>query len=436
MKPLLITHGYVIDPSQGIEGKRDLLIIGGKVAWVGEGVPPQPPSAVIHAQGLILCPGFIDLHCHLREPGYEEKETIHTGTEAAAAGGFTTICCMPDTNPPIDDPASIAYISKKASTEGVIRLLPIACLTKGRKGQELVDMVELSQAGAIAFSDDGYPIMSPILLRRALEYSLAVDRPIFDHCQDMELSEGGVVNEGWVSLRLGLKGIPPTAEQVAIARDIALARLTGAKVHLLHLSTADSVELVKKAKEKGIPVTAEVTPHHLTLTEERVIGFNTNAKVNPPLRTLKDTQALIQGLKEGIIDAIATDHAPHNEVDKMTEFDQAAFGISGLETALANLLGLVYRGDLDMVTLISKLTCEPAKIIGKEANLKEGSIADITIFDPQREWMVEPERFFSKGKNTPLAGEWLRGKVVATLVGGELVYQDAKLKMEVKEIDH
>lgn len=432
MKPLLIKGGYIIDPGRRFEGKRDLLIIGDRIAWMGEGIPPQLPSITILASGFIVCPGLIDLHCHLREPGDEEKETIATGTRAAAAGGFTTICCMPNTNPPLDSPAAIEYVLKKAEKEGVVRVLPIACLTKGRRGEELVEMMELSQAGAVAFSDDGHPVKNSRILRRALEYSLMVNKPVFEHCEDPELSNGGVINEGWVSLRLGLKGIPNAAEEVAVFRDIALAQLTGARIHLLHLTTPGSVELVRRAKEKGIPITAEVTPHHLTLTEEAVLGYNTLAKVNPPLRADKDVKALIEGLKEGVIDAIATDHAPHRDVDKMVEFDYAPFGISGLETALASLLDLVYKGEIDFMTLLSKLTSGPAKIIGLESSLKEGSIADITIFDPQEEWIVDKEKLLSKGKNTPLIGKKLRGKVMATLVGGKIVYQDAKLKLEAR----
>lgn len=432
MKSLLIKGGYIIDPGRNFEGKKDLLIVGDRIVWIGEGIPPQPPYIVIPASGLIVCPGLIDLHCHLREPGYEEKETIATGTRAAAAGGFTTVCCMPNTNPPLDNSATINYVLKKAEREGVVRVLPIACLTKGGRGEELVEMMELSQAGAVAFSDDAHPLKNSRILRRALEYSLMANKPIFKHCEDTQLSNDGVMNEGWVSLRLGLKGIPNAAEEVAVFRDIALAQLTGARIHLLHLSTAGSVELVRRAKEKGIPITAEVTPHHLTLTEEAVLGYNTLAKVNPPLRTMKDVKALIEGLKEGVIDAIATDHAPHQDIDKMVEFEYAPFGISGLETALASLLDLVYKGEIDLMTLLSKLTSQPAKIIGRESSLKEGSIADITIFDPKEEWVVEKEKLFSKGKNTPLIGKKLVGKVMATLVRGEIVYQDAKLKLEVR----
>ena len=435
MKPLLIQGGHIIDLSLGIDEIGSLLITEGKISWLGRGeiTPPQPDYDIVHAQGLIVCPGFIDLHCHLRQPGFEEKETIATGTRAAARGGFTTICCMPNTNPPLDNRATIDYVKTKAATEGVVRVLPIGCISKGRKGGELTPMSELASAGVIAFSDDGEPAVDSRLMRQALDYSRASDLPIIDHCEDRALTEGGLMNEGIISTKLGLRGIPNAAEEIVVARDLALAQLTGGRLHIAHTTTEGSVDLVRRAKEKGIQVTAEVTPHHLTLTEERVIGYDTNAKVNPPLRTKRDVQALIQGLRENVIDIIATDHAPHTEAEKRCEFALAAFGISGFETALGNLMSLVHNGQLTLATLVSKLTCEPSRIIGDKygelGTLAIGAPADVTIIDPNLEWVVDARAFASKGQNTPLAGSTLKGKVVATISEGKLVYRDDSIKL-------
>jgi dihydroorotase len=437
MKPLLIQGGRIIDPGQGIDEIGCLLIAGGKISGLSKGALPQPGCDVLDARGLIVCPGFIDLHCHLRQPGFEDKETIATGSQAAARGGFTTICCMPNTNPPLDSRATIDYVKSTAASEGMVRILPIGCISKGRKGEELAPMAELASAGVIAYSDDGKPVLNSNLMRQALDHSRVLGLPIIDHSEDTFLTEGGLMNEGEISTRLGLQGIPAAAEEIIIARDLILAHLTGARLHIAHVSTEGSVELIRRAKEKGITVTAEVTPHHLTLTEEKVIGYNTNAKVNPPLRTKRDTQALIQGLKENVIDAIATDHAPHTEADKLVDFALAAFGISGFETALGSLLSLVHDGQLSLKTLISKLTCEPSKIIGDKygrlGSLEVGASADVTIFDPDREWTVDTKAFVSKGKNTPLAGSRLKGKVVATISRGKLVYKDDSIKVEIKK---
>lgn len=435
MKPLLIQGGRIIDPKQGIDKIGSLLITESKISWLGEVNPPQLDYDVLHAEGLVICPGFIDLHCHLRQPGFEEKETIATGTQAAARGGFTTICGMPNTNPPLDNEATIHYMKSIAAKEGVVRVLPIGCVSRGRKGKELVDMGELEVAGVIAYSDDGEPVGSPQLMRQALDYSRAFDLPVIDHCENKALSEGGQLNEGIVSLELGLRGIPAAAEETAVHRDLALARQTGGHLHIAHVSTEGSVELIKAAKEQGINVTAEVTPHHLTLTEEAALGYNTYAKVNPPLRTKRDIQALIQGLNEGTIDIIATDHAPHTEADKQCDFMHAAFGISGLETALGSLMKLVHAGELNLNILIAKLTSEPARILRYEklGTLEIEAPADITIFDPDREWTVDTKYFASKGKNTPLAGSVLKGKIMATLFQGKPVYQDDSIKIEARE---
>lgn len=448
-QPLLISGGRIIDPIQGLDKVGDLLISGGEVRWLGEPgqSPRQEQCDVINATGLIVCPGFVDLHCHLREPGFEDKETIASGTRAAARGGFTTVCCMPNTNPALDTRSGVEYVKRNAAEQGVVRVLVIGCITKGRKGKELAEMAELAEAGAVAVSDDGDTVENSRLMRHALDYSVALGLPVIEHCQDAVLSHGGVMNEGWVSSLLGLRGIPAAAEEIVISRDLALATLTGAKLHIAHVSTAGSVELVRRAKEKGIPVSAEVTPHHLTLTEERVMGeswqvgkplplsaYDTNAKVNPPLRTQKDIDALVQGLKDGVIGAIATDHAPHTLVDKLCEFDQAASGISGLETALGSLMSLVHSGKLDIVTLISKMTVEPARLINQNlGTLKAGLPADVTIIDPKAEWEVEPAKFASKGKNTPLAGSRLKGKVMATIVAGNVVYKDSTIPLEAEK---
>jgi dihydroorotase len=439
IRPLLIKGGRIISPIQGIDETNDLIISDGKILELsnGQASPSSSDYDVLNAEGLIVCPGFIDFHCHLREPGFEEKETISSGNQAAASGGFTTICCMPNTSPPLDNRAAIDYVKKVAATEGVIRTLPIGCISRGREGKELAEMGELVQAGAIAFSDDGQPLKNSRLMRQAMEYSLAFSLPIIDHCEDTTLSEDGLMNEGIIATRLGLCGIPAAAEESIVARDLALAHLTGAQLHIAHITTEGSVELIRRAKEKGVRVTTEVTPHHLTLTEEKVIGYDTNAKVNPPLRTRRDIIALVQGLKEGVIDIIATDHAPHTENDKLSEFATAPFGISGLETALGSLMSLVHAGELTLAILITKLTSEPAKIIGnkygKLGTLEVDTSAEVTIFDPNREWIVDTSDFASKGKNTPLNGKKLKGKVMATIYQGKLVYKDSSITLKEKQ---
>jgi dihydroorotase len=440
---LLIRGGHVIDPSQGIDLIGDLLIAEGKIVQIGGGVTSSPSLSVIlskaknlDATGLVVCPGFVDLHCHLREPGFEDKETIATGTKAAAKGGFATVCCMANTKPPLDTPAAVDWVKQKASKDSLIAVLPIGCITKARKGEELADMAGLAEAGAVAFSDDGDPVADSQLMRHALEHSRDLGLAITNHCEDKALSNNGVINEGRVSTKLGLKGIPAAAEEVMLARDVILARMTRARLHIAHVSTEGSVELIRRAKEEGTSVTAEVTPHHLTLTEERIAGgspdksVDTNAKVNPPLRTKEDAEALIKGLKDGVIDAITTDHAPHTLADKNCRPELAAFGISGFETALGCLMALVHQGEIGLAQLISKLTCEPAKVIGRDAELgtlRAGVPANITILDPHQEWIVDSRDFASKGKNTPYDGCKLKGKVMATISVGKLVYNDDSL---------
>jgi dihydroorotase len=440
---LLITGTHVIDPSQGIDQVGDLLISEGRVVEIGGPVAlRQSPGRAIaktkslDGTGLVVCPGFIDLHCHLREPGFEDKETVASGTKAAARGGFATVCCMGNTQPPLDTPATVDWIKQKASRVGTVAVLPIGCITKGRKGERLTDMAALAEAGVVAFSDDGDPVASSLLMRRALEHGRDLGVPVIDHCEDKKLSDNGIMNEGRLSAQLELKGIPAAAEEVMVARDLILARLTRARLHIAHVSTKGSVELVRRAKEEGISVTAEVTPHHLTLTEETVVGktsnksFHVNAKVNPPLRTREDVEALIKALKDGVIDAIATDHAPHTLADKDCGPELAAFGISGFETAFGCLMSLVHKGEVSLTQLISKLTCEPAKVIGKTdelGNLKTGAPANITILDPDRKWTVNGHDFTSKGKNTPYDGHKFSGRVMATIVNGKIAYIDDSL---------
>jgi dihydroorotase len=437
---LLIRDGHVVDPGQGIDRVSDVIVADGKIVQVGSNIEPDPSLSVIlskaknlDAGGLVVCPGFVDLHCHLREPGFEDKETIATGTKAAAAGGFTTVCCMPNTSPPLDSPSVLTLVKRKTSKESLIAVLPVGCVTKGRKGRELTDMTELAQAGVIAFSDDGDPVANPQLMRRALEYSRDLNLPIVDHCEDKGLSDNGIMNEGRLSARLGVKGIPSAAEEVMVARDLILAELTNGRLHIAHVSTKGSVDLIRRAKGEGVLATAEVTPHHLTLTEDAIRGrpaddsFDTNAKVNPPLRTRQDVEALIAGLNDGVIDAIATDHAPHSLADKNCGPELAAFGISGLETALGCLMSLVHQGVISLTRLVSKLTCEPARIIGRSnefGTLRVGTLANIAILDPDREWVVDNHNFISKGKNTPYDGLKLKGKIVATIARGRIVYID------------
>ena len=438
MQPTLIKSGRVIDPSQNIDQTADVLLSGGAVQAVSPNIDPPEGCAVIDSVGLVVAPGFIDLHCHLREPGYEDKETIATGTLAAARGGFTTVCAMPNTNPAVDTASVVEFVLRKARDEGAVRVLPIGCITKGSRGRELAQMGELAEAGAIGFSDDGNPLADSNLMRQALSYSAAFGLPVINHCEQPELFEGGSMSEGWVANRLGLPGIPNAAEDIMVARDIKLAELTRGRYHVAHLSTAAALQLVIDAKQRGLDVTCEVTPHHLTLGDDAVLGigadgpfdpltpdaYDTHAKVNPPLRDLSDVDALVEGLANGAIDFIATDHAPHNAVDKTCTFEDAAFGISVLETAFGSLMSLVHGGRISLPLLVEKLTHAPARFLGRPdlGTLTQGAPADVVLLDPNASWTVDAAQFASKGKNTPLDGATLRGKVVATLVGGELRY--------------
>ena len=436
MKPLLIKNGRIIDPDQNWDEPGTVIIAGDKIAWVGRGKEKPPPDDydVFDAGGLIVCPGFIDLHCHLRQPGFEQKETIASGTRAAARGGFTTVCCMPNTEPPLDNKKTVELVKETAAAEGIIRVLPIGCISRGRKGEKLAEMGQLAEAGVIAFSDDGEPAFNSQLMRQALEYSRSCGLPIIDHCEDTTLSQGGQMNEGEISAELGLQGIPSAAEDIMVVRDLSLATLTGGWIHIAHTTTEGAVEFIRRVKTTGTRVTAEATPHHLTLTEKAVKTGGTSAKVNPPLRRERDVNALIQGFKDNTIDIIATDHAPHTEAEKGQPFDKAPFGISGFETAFGSLMGLVHRGDINLFALISKLATAPAKIISPKysglGTLAVGSTADVTILNPGLEWTVDTAKFASKGRNTPLAGEKLKGKVMATIYGGKMVYKDEGIEVK------
>jgi len=422
---IVIANGTVIDPANNLDAARDLLIEDGVVHAVElPGRFRGLEATQIDARGLIIAPGLIDMHVHLREPGYEYKETVLTGTQSAVAGGFTAVACMANTNPINDNGAVTRYILERARAANLARVFPIGALSKGLKGEELAEIGEMLEAGAIAISDDGRPVMDANLMRRALEYCSMFNVPISVHEEDLQLAAGGVMNEGPTAVRLGLRGIPNAAEDVMVARDITLARLTGGRVHVAHLSTNGAVALVRQAKAEGLPVTAEATPHHFSLTEEAVDGYNTNAKMAPPLRLAEDVAAVQEGLRDGTIDAIATDHAPHHRDEKEVEFDQAANGIVGLETALPLTLKLVESGILSLAEAVRKLTVNPARILGLPyGTLSLGAPADVVMFDPTGTWKVNPVKLRSKSKNTPFDQWEMKGKIVLTMVEGRVVYE-------------
>jgi dihydroorotase len=422
---LLIKNGRVVDPANSTDAVQDVLITAGRIERVGPDLPPAAAATVIDATGKLVCPGFIDIHVHLREPGYEYKETVATGTRAAAAGGFTAVCCMANTHPVNDNRSITDYIRAKAAVEGVVRVYPIGAVTRGLNGEDLAELAELAEAGCVAFSDDGKCVMNAALYRRAMEYTLPFGAPVISHAEDHHLSRGASMHEGVVSTELGVTGAPAAAEDVMVARDILLAELTGAHVHIAHLSTAGAVRLVRDAKARGVRVTAEVTPHHLLLTEEAVRTFDANAKMNPPLRSKHDTEVLLEALVDGTIDCIATDHAPHAGSEKEGEFDRAAFGIVGLETAVGLMLDrLVKPGALPLATLISRLSRDPARLLGLPGgHLAPGAPADVTILDPAAEWTVDPGRFQSRSRNTPFAGWPVRGRPWKTIVGGGIAWE-------------
>ncbi len=426
---ILIKNGRVIDPANNIDDSLDILVEGNIIKKVAKGIKTENSARVIDAKGRIVTPGLIDIHTHLREPGFEYKETIRTGTMAAAAGGFTTICCMPNTNPINDNRAVTEFILSKTAKEGVVNVLPIGAITKGSQGKALAEIGDMAGAGCAAISDDGKGVMDAEVMRRALEYTKAFDIPVIAHCEDANLSSGGAMNEGFASTTLGIRGIPKAAEEVMVVRDIALAELTGARLHIAHVSSAGSVESIRMAKKRGVKVTCETCPHYFTLTEDAVIGYNTNAKVNPPLRTKEDVKAIKEGLKDGTIDIIASDHAPHAVHEKEIEFDYASFGMIGLETSLPLILNLVREDVLTLKDAIAKAAINPARLLKlKKGTLSEGADADITIIDAESEWVVDVNNFKSKSKNTPFAGMKMKGRAVVTIVGGKIVYETGDIK--------
>ena len=424
---LLIRNGRLVDPANGLDAPLDVLVRDGAVARVGKALKPGDGVEVVDATGLVVCPGLIDIHVHLREPGFEYKETVRSGTRAAAAGGFTAVCCMANTDPVNDNRAVTDYILARARAEGAVRVHPIGAVTRGLEGKALAELAELADAGCVAFSDDGKPVMNAELYRRAMEYTLPFGVPVISHAEDADLARGGSINEGVVSTELGLRGVPSAAEDVMVARDILLAELTGAHVHIAHVSSAGAVRLIRDAKARGVHVTAEVTPHHLVLTEDAARQYDPNTKMNPPLRTRRDVDAVIEALADGTIDCIATDHAPHATSEKEGEYDHAAFGIVGLETAAALVLDrLVRPGLIDLPTAVARMSTDPARLLHLPGgSLAAGAPADITVLDLGRELTVEPSRFLSKARNTPFGGFRLQGAPVMTIVGGEVRWRAA-----------
>ena len=421
-----LVGGRVLDPISGRDEVADVLI-DTETGRIAEKLPPNGEN-VFDVSGFVVAPGFVDLHCHLREPGFEDAETLATGSRAAAAGGFTTLCALGDTQPSTDTGSDVEAMLTQARRDAVVRILPVGTTTKRRQSEELSEMADMADVGAVAFSDDGRAVRSAKLMRHALEYSLLVDRPIASHAEDPDLVDDGVMHEGPLATVLGLKGIPREAEEVAVARDLALARLTGGRLHLAHLSTAGAVEQVRRARAAGVRVTAEVAPHSLVLSDAAITlrrPYDTDARTDPPLRSIDDASALLAGLRDGSIDCIATDHSPRRWIDKACEFDQAKPGISGLETAFALLMRLVHSGALSLPELIGCLTARPARTYDLPyGTLDPGASADVVVLDPDQAWVVDPDRFLSKGKNSPLAGQTLRGSVLLTIAQGRIVYRN------------
>ncbi|MHB8734455.1 MAG: dihydroorotase [Terriglobales bacterium] len=422
---LILKNGRLFDPSTGRDQIGDVVIAEDRIRSLGRDIAVEGPGT-LDCTGLIICPGFIDLHVHLREPGFEYKETIETGTLAAVAGGFTAVCAMPNTKPVNDNAGTTSLLVARSRELGNARVYPIGAISEGSKGESLAAIGDMHRAGVVGISDDGRPVMNAQILRRAMEYASMFHLPVIEHAEDLHLSAGGSMHEGAAALRLGLRGISGASEDTMVARDILLAEESGGHIHIAHLSTAGSVRLVRDAKARGVRVTAEVTPHHLTLIDEDVRDYDANFKMNPPLRTRLDREAVIAGLADGTIDAIATDHAPHAAHEKQQEFNRAPFGIIGLETALPLVLRLVDAGRLTLARMVDALSCRPAAIFGLPGGtLEPGTVADITVFDPEQRWTCDPAQSKSKSRNTPFAGWEFKGRASYTLVGGRVVYRAA-----------
>ena len=420
---LLVKNARVIDPAQKIDAPLDLLIEKGKIAECGNRMKAGQDAEVLDLTGMIVTPGLIDMHVHLREPGFEYKETIATGASAAVAGGFTSIACMPNTQPVNDNRGITEFIRRKAAEANLANVYPIGAISVGSEGRQMTEFWDLQEAGVVALSDDGKPVMDAALMRRAMEYAFSLGLPVIQHCEDKNLSAGGLMNEGYYSTILGLPGIPAIAEDLLVGRDILIAEYTRTRIHFAHVSTAGAVRLIRDAKARGLNVTAETTPHYFTLTEESLQGYDTNYKVSPPLRSSADVAAIIEGLADGTIDAIACDHAPHGRTDKEVEFEYAANGISGLETSLGLSLHLVREGQITWPQLITAMSWNPARILNlPKGTLTKGADADITVIDPDHEWIVDVKSFLSRGKNSPFHGRALKGRAVMTIVGGDIKF--------------
>ncbi|OPZ09833.1 MAG: Dihydroorotase [candidate division BRC1 bacterium ADurb.BinA292] len=427
MTTYLLQGGRILDPANQRDETADLWLVEGRIAT--RPTASLQPDEVLDCRGLIVAPGLIDMHVHLREPGREDKETIASGTRAAAAGGFTSVCAIPNTTPVIDSQTGIKFITSRSQTDAVVNVFPYAAVTKGQKGEELTEFGDLLQAGAVGFTDDGRPIMNNQVMRRALEYSVTFDTLILDHCEDLNLAEGGVMREGELATRLGLRGWPSVAESIQVARDAELSEFTGGRIHVMHVSTRASVEIIRQARARGVRISCEVTPHHLALTVEACRTYSTNAKCNPPIGPESDRLALIEGLLDGTIEVIATDHAPHTEMEKDLMFTDAPNGIIGMETAFGVLNTVLVRpGLMTLPDLISRMTANPARLLRiDKGTLSDGADADVALLDPEQVWTVDPERLHSKARNCPWNGQQLVGRPVATFVGGELIYRDGRI---------